>query len=310
MKKALVVGGNGFIGSHLVDTLDVNQWNVTVIDKFPRKFNTIPEDVRFIQADIDNSIAEIEKIIHEIMPDIVFYLAWKTLPETSIVNPARDIGINLIPSLNLISVCAKASIKLIFTSSGGAVYGANNQPYISETHETAPISPYGIEKLMVEKYLYMYRYLYGLDYVAIRPSTPFGPGQDFLGKQGAVAVFLYRVAKGLPVTLWGDGSTVRDYFYISDLSDAMIKCADYSAQDDKRIFNVGGGTGVSLIQLLGWIEEIVGKKAVIDQYPPRKFDPKTIVLDTTLIHKELGWEPKVSLPEGLNKTWEWMSKVI
>ena len=293
-----------------MDTLVGYQWDVTVLDKFTRKFSKIPKGVSFIQADFDHSVAKIEKIIDEVMPDVAFHLAWKTLPETSMKNPTGDIGINLIPSLNLIRVCAKAKIKLIFTSSGGAVYGATNKPFISEAHETDPISPYGIEKLMAEKYLFMYRYLYGLDYLTIRPSTPFGPWQDFLGKQGAVAIFMYRIAKSLPVTLWGDGSIVRDYFYISDLADAMMSCADHDAQDDKRIFNVGGGTGVSLIQLLGRIEEIVGKKAVIEQYPIRKFDPKMIVLDTTLIRNELGWAPKVSLPEGLNKTWEWMSKVI
>jgi len=310
MRNALVVGGNGFIGSHLVDTLLADQWNVTVIDKFNRKFNQIPEGVNYIQADVDHSVTEIERIIEQAAPQVVFYLAWKTLPETSMKNPVKDIGINLIPSLNLITVCAKAGIKLVFTSSGGAVYGASNQPYISETHETSPISPYGIEKLMVEKYLYMYRYLHGLDYVAIRPSTPFGPWQDYMGKQGAVAVFLYRVAKGLPVTLWGDGSIIRDYFYISDLVDAMIRCAEHPLQNDRRVFNVGGGEGVSLIQLLNWIEEIVGRKAIIEQYPARMFDPKIIVLDTELIRSELGWTPKVSMPEGLRRTWEWMSGVI
>jgi len=310
MKKALVVGGNGFIGSHLVDSLAGYQWDVTVIDGFTRKFSQIPERVHFIQADFDHSVPEIENMVNEAAPDVVFHLAWKTIPETSIKNPAKDIGINLIPSLSLISICAKAGIKLIFTSSGGAVYGAVNAPCISETHETAPISPYGIEKLMVEKYLFMYRYLYGLDYLTIRPSTPFGPWQDYSGKQGAVAVFLYRVARGLPVKLWDDGSIVRDYFYISDLVDALIKCADHHSQDDQRTFNIGGGTGVSLIKLLGWIEEIIGKKALVEQYPRRKFDPEMIVLDTSLIRDILGWSPKVSLPEGLQKTWMWMSKII
>jgi UDP-glucose 4-epimerase len=310
MKKALVVGGNGFIGSHLVNALNGFQWNVTVIDQLVRKFSQMPKSVNFIQADFGHSIAEIERIFGETTPDVVVHLAWKTLPETSLNNPIGDIGINLIPTLNLISVCAKAKIKVIFISSGGAVYGATDQPLISETHPTKPISPYGIEKLMVEKYLFMYRYLYGLDYLIIRPSTPYGPWQDYLGKQGAVAVFLYRVAKGLPVKLWGDGSVVRDYFYISDLTDAMIQCAIHDREDDNRVFNVGGGRGVSLIQLLGRVEEIVGKKADIERYSPRKFDPKMIVLDTTFIQHELGWEPKVPLNDGLNKTWEWMSKVI
>jgi UDP-glucose 4-epimerase len=309
MRKVLVVGGNGFIGSHLVDTLVQNQWDVTVIDGFPRKFSQIPGSVHFIQTDFDHSVSEIENIVNAVAPDVVYHLAWKTIPETSIENPAWNIGFNLIPSINLISVCTKAKIKLIFSSSGGAVYGAASKPFISETHETNPISPYGIEKLMVEKYLFIYRYLYGLDYLIIRPSTPFGPWQDYLGKQGAVAVFLFRVAQGLPVMLWGDGNTIRDYFYVSDLVDALIKCIDYLALDDHRIFNVGGGTGISLIQLLGWIEEIVGKKARIEQYPMRRFDPETIVLDTSLIQNTLGWLPKVSLPDGLQKTWAWISKV-
>jgi UDP-glucose 4-epimerase len=310
MRKVLVVGGNGFIGSHLVDAFVENQWDVTVVDGFLRKFSHIPERVHFIQADFDYSVSKIENIVNAVAPDVVYHLAWKTIPETSIENPARDIGINLVPSLNLINVCAKAKIKLIFISSGGAVYGATNQPCISEYHETNPISPYGIEKLMVEKYLFMYRYLYGLDYLIIRPSTPFGPWQDYSGKQGAVAVFLYRVAKGLPVMLWGDGSIIRDYFYISDLVEALIKCTDHFAQDDQRTFNIGGEIGVSLTQLLGWIEEIVGKTARIEQYPTRKFDPEMIVLDTTRIRDALGWSPKISLTEGLNKTWEWMSKII
>jgi UDP-glucose 4-epimerase len=310
MRKVLVVGGNGFIGSHLVDGLVENKWEVTVVDGCPRKFNKIPEGVHFIQTDFNDSISKIENIINEYAPEVVYHLAWKTIPETSVINPAGDIGLNLIPSLNLISSCTKARRKLIFISTGGAVYGATNKPCISEGHETNPISPYGIEKLMVEKYLYMYRYLYGLDYLIIRPSTPFGPWQNYLGKQGVVAVFLYRIAQGLPVKLWGDGSIVRDYFYISDLVEALIKCTDHPAPDDQRAFNVGGGTGVSLTRLLGWIEEIVGKKARIEQYPKRKFDPEMIVLDTTRIRNELGWLPKISLPEGLNKTWEWMSKII
>ena len=310
MLKALVVGGNGFIGSHLVDSLCVNLWNVAVIDISSRKFNNIPEGVNFIQTNIDHSPSKIEKIINEVNPDVVFYLAWKSIPETSIKNPTKDIGINLLPSLNLISVCTKAKIKLIFISSGGAVYGSNDQSFISENNQTAPISPYGIEKLMVEKYLFMYRHLYSLDYLIIRPSTPFGPYQDYLGRQGAVSVFMYRVAKGLPVILWGDGSIVRDYFYISNLVDAMIQCANHPFKDDSRIFNVGGGTGISLNQLLGYIEKIVGAKAVIQHYPVRNFDPNIIVLDTTLIRKELNWSPKISMSDGLKKTWEWMSKLI
>lgn len=310
MRRALVVGGNGFIGSHLVDKIVKDGWDVSVLDPFPRKFSQLPDCVKFIQMDFDHSLAKVESIVTETKPDVVFHLAWKTLPETSLQNPMRDIGINLIPTLNLISVCAKAKIKLIFISSGGAVYGPTKVSLIPETHETTPISPYGIEKLMAEKYLYMYRHLYGLDYITLRPSTPFGPLQDYRGKQGAVAIFMYHIAKGLPVTVWGDGNNIRDYFYISNLVDAMAGCMDYVAPDEKRIFNVGGGNGVSLFQLIGYLEEVVGRKALVEQRAARKFDPETIVLDTSLIREKFGWTSKVSFTQGLHQTWKWMADLL
>ena len=114
MRKVLVVGGNGFIGSHLVDKIVGKQWDVSVLDEFPRKFSELPACVKFIQTDFDHSIAKIERIVAETKPDVVFHLAWKTLPETSIKNPIGDIGINLIPTLNLISTCAKTKIRLVF----------------------------------------------------------------------------------------------------------------------------------------------------------------------------------------------------
>lgn len=310
MNKALVIGGNGFIGSHLTDALTNNHWSVTVIDLFPRKFSPMPKESCFIQCDFGYSINETEKIICEIKPDIIFCLAWKTLPETSFDNPTKDIGLNITPSLNIIRVCAKLKIKLVFISSGGAIYGSTDEPEISETHITFPISPYGIEKLAIEKYLFMYHYLTELDYLIFRPSNPFGPWQDYFGRQGVVSIYMYRIAKNLPITLMGDGSIVRDYFYISDLVDALLRSAGYNMQDELRIFNVGGGKGVSLNQLINLIEEIVDKKAIVQKSEDREFDPHRIVLNTTRIHNKLGWTPKVSLHDGLIKTWNWMSQLI
>jgi UDP-glucose 4-epimerase len=310
VKKALVFGGNGFIGSHLVDSLLEKRWDVTVIDKRARKYGADPGGVHFSQLTVDRSSPETENYLAASSPDVVFNLAWETLPETSLRNPTRDIVNNLVPALHIINACTRAKVKLIFVSSGGAVYGNVQEPRITEADETNPISPYGIEKLMAEKYLFMYRSLYGLDYTTIRPSTPFGPRQDYLGKQGAVAVFLYRVARGLPVPVWGDGTVVRDYFYVADLVDALIKCADHPGQDGSRVFNVGGGTGISLIQLLESIQQTVGKTAVIERLPARKFDPEMIVLDTSLILNRLGWTPKVPLLEGIGRTWDWMKKVL
>lgn len=310
MNRALVIGGNGFIGSHLVDSLAGNQWDVMVIDKVGRKYDSLPTGVVWRELPIHHSSQEIETLLGTLSPQVVFNLAWETLPETSLSSPTRDIARNIPPALHVINACTRCGVKLVFISSGGAVYGNVPAARIAETQEANPISPYGIEKLMAEKYLFMYRALYGLDYLTIRPSTPFGPRQDYLGKQGAVAVFMYRVARGLPVHIWGDGSTVRDYFFISDLAEAMTRCADYQANDEARIFNVGGGEGISLIELLDRIQEAVGKRALLERYPARKFDPERIVLDTSLIREKVGWAPRVSLADGIRMTWEWMKTLI
>lgn len=309
MRQALVIGGNGFIGSHLVDSLLHNQWHVTVFDKSGRQFDNIPKSVNFIQGDLDHPTLVPEILSNITAIDVVFHLAWNSINESSLQNPTVDLVSNLVPSIKIIEFCSKNKIKLLFLSSGGAVYGSAKAKRISESFPLNPVSPYGINKLAVEKYLHMYHYLYGLDYITIRPSVPFGPRQDFLRRQGAVAVFLYRVAQSLPVTIWGDGNTVRDYFYIADLVNAMIKCIDHNALEN-RIFNVGGSKGISLNQLLEKTEKIVGKKAVVDFQPPRPFDPPQVILDTTLIRKETGWVSQTTFDEGLQRTWNWIFNTV
>ena len=309
MSKALVIGGNGFIGSHLVDALVNLEWEVTVFDLNGRPHDSAPRLVNHIQGDLSKSVPGIETVIENTDTDVVFHLAWNSIHETSLQNPTTDLITNLTPSLSIIQACTKFKKKLIFLSSGGAVYGITNQKKIPETHPLNPISPYGIGKLAVEKYLEMYHTLHGLDYAVVRPSVPFGPRQDYLKRQGAATVFLYRVSQGLPVTIWGDGNNIRDFFYISDLTDAIIRCADGNLRNH-RIFNVGGSEGVTLNQLLAQIETVVGKKAILEFQPTRPFDPPHIVLDTTLIRNELGWKLQISLPEGLQKTWNWISNTI
>ena len=309
MSKALVIGGNGFIGSHLVDALVNLNWEVTVFDLNGRRYDSMPPDVKFIQDDLGNSNSRMETIIEKTEPDVVFHLAWNSIHETSLQNPTTDLVTNLTPSLSIIEACTKSSRKLVFLSTGGAIYGPTNLKYIPETHPLNPISPYGIGKLAVEKYLEMYGYLHGLNYAVLRPSVPYGPRQDYLKRQGAVSVFLYRVSQGLPVTIWGDGNNIRDFFYITDLIDAIIECADHALQQ-VRIFNVGGSEGITLNQLLTLAETVTGRKAIKEYQPARHFDPPQIILDTTLIRKELGWSPQISLSQGMQQTWDWISKTI
>lgn len=304
---ALVTGGNGFIGSHLVDRLVEQGWNVTVLDLYERRYDPLPARVHFIKGDLTQAYLVREALIGV---DIVFHLAWATIHEISNQDPAADVTANLIPTIHLLETCRNAGARrVVFTSSGGTVYGPAQSWPISEAHPQNPVNGYGITKLAVEKYLHMFHHLYGLDYVILRPSVPYGPRQNPLARQGAVAVFLYRVARGLPVTIWGDGSIIRDYFYVSDLVEALVAS---SKQDlgQHRIFNIGGPEEISLLQLLSQIEETVGRTAKVEYGPARRFDAPKIVLDTRLTQQELGWQSRITLAQGLKQTWQWMLATV
>jgi UDP-glucose 4-epimerase len=305
--RVLVTGGNGFIGSHLVDQLVKRDSDVAVLDLNDRRYDPLPSQVHFIKGDINQAYLVREAVSGV---DVVFHLTWTTIHEVANQDPAGDVTANLIPTIHLLEACRNAGVRrIVFASSGGTVYGLAQTWPIPETHPQNPLNGYGITKLAAEKYLYMFRHLYGLDYVVFRPSVPFGPRQNPLANQGAVAVFLYRVAHGLPVTIWGDGAVTRDYFYVSDLADALIAGAE-STVHEQRIFNVGGGEEISLIKLLRMVEEVVGKTAFVEYAAARRFDSPRILLDTHLAQQELGWQPKVSVRDGLVQTWKWMSTTI
>lgn len=305
--KALLLGGNGFIGSHLTDKLIEAGWDVVVIDQLERLYDQVPQQVQFIKGDFTQPDCVKKALIGV---DIVFHLAWASIHEVSNKDPIADVRANLIPTIQLLEACNQVGVqKVIFLSSGGTVYGPSKQLPIPESHQNDPVTSYGITKLAVEKYLRMFEYLYGLNYVVLRPSVPYGPRQNPLGRQGAVAVFLYRVGNDLPVTIWGDGSTTRDFFYISDLVDALVVCAERENLKN-RVYNIGGGEEISLIDLVSVVQDTIGKDAIINYHHPRKFDASRIVLDTRLANQELDWSPRVPLTEGVAKTWSWLSRRI
>ncbi len=305
--RALVTGGNGFIGSHLVDLLLVSSWDVTVLDLTHRRFDPIPGAVNFVQGDCSSEYLLRECVARS---DVVFHLAWTGIHETSNRDPVADIKTNLVSSISLLEICRTENVeRIVFLSSGGTVYGSAKTLPIPVDHPLEPNTSYGITKLAVEKYLKMYFHLHGLEYAILRPSVPFGPRQNPLAHQGAVAIFLYRVAYGLPITIFGNGQTTRDFFYIEDLARAMVAAA-VCPLDAQRIFNVGGKESFSLNQLLQEIESTVGKKAIINYANARTFDASHIKLDTHITEQHLQWMPQYSLSEGLSKTWAWMKATI
>jgi UDP-glucose 4-epimerase len=305
--KALVVGGNGFIGSHLVDRLLMDGWDVTVLDSCERRYDTMPPAVRFVRGELDR-----EDVVREALTgvEVVFHLAWATIHEVSGQDPVKDAVANLVPTIRLLDACRRAGIRrFVFASSGGTIYGPARQLPIPETHSQDPITPYGITKLAAEKYVQMFGRLQELDCAILRPSTPYGPRQNPLGRQGIIAVTLYRIARGQPITIWGEDTITRDYFYISDLVEALVLCARQELKEH-CVFNVGGGEEVSLRQLIDMAEGVVGRKATVTFEAARDFDVPRLALDTSLAKRELGWSPKVPLPEGMLRTWQWMSQVF
>jgi UDP-glucose 4-epimerase len=299
--RALVLGGGGFIGSHLVTALLAQGARVRVLDRpYRQRSQALPAHpaLEWQEGDFGNT-----QDIHQALEDVdtVFHLVSTTQPKSSNDDPAFDVSSNLLATLNLLELLReKKATQLIFISSGGTVYGRPLHTPIPETHPTEPTCSYGIVKLAIEKYLALYRLLHGLDYRVLRLANPYGPGQEANRAQGAVGTFLSRVVHDEPIEVWGDGSVVRDYLYISDTVSALLRAAAY--QGEERIFNIGSGGGHSIREIISAIEEVTGKTAQVRYTAARKFDVPVSVLDIKRAQNELAWQPEVHLNEGLRLT--------
>ena len=300
--RAVVVGGNGFIGSHLVDVLLADGWQVVVYDRFPERYRAPLADVEYVLEDYGNT-----GMLASVLPrtDVVFHLASTTIPQSSNDAPVFDIQSNLIHTVRLLEVCVRSQVgKVVFVSSGGTVYGIPGSLPISESHPTNPICSHGIVKLATEKYLHLFKHLYGLSYTILRPANPYGQRQNPAGKQGAVTVFLGHVAQGLPITIWGNGEVTRDFFHVSDLARACLAAA--IAETPHAVFNIGSGQGTSLNQLLEVFGSVVQEPFRVMHLPDRPFDVPKVVLDVRRARTELEWTPRVSMEEGIIDTWQWV----
>jgi len=306
MSNILVTGGNGFIGSHLVDALAKEKSNhVTVLDLYPRTHETLPANATFVQGDLSDS-GLVRHTLEDRAITLVYHLAWSTIHETALKNPTDDIQRNVIPSIQLFEACCAVDIQqVIFLSSGGTIYGIPQHLPIGEDHPTHPINAYGVSKLTVESYLQMYTHLHELQSMILRASVPYGPRQNPLRRQGAVAVFVYRALRHEPITIWGDGQTLRDYLYIDDMVQALLMARNYPATGTS-ILNIGGARVYSLNELVQVIEQTLGVTMQVRYEPPRNFDVQQLDLDTSAASRALCWRPVVSLDEGVKRLATWM----
>lgn len=303
-RRVLVIGGSGFIGSHLCRRLLAEGRLPVVFDRVPPSVG----GVEYHRGDM-SGVADLWPSLLENM-EAVYHLAWTTKPQSANNDPLFDLQSNVAGGVHLLDGMARLSHRprLIFVSTGGTVYGQTGSTPVREDHPANPINAYGISKLTLELYLRLYHRLHELDYLAFRPGNPYGEGQDPAGAQGAVAVFLGKILRGEPITIWGNGEVVRDYLHIDDLISALVAGLDYRpAPDSPRTFNVGSGMGISLNQLIVLLERASGRRAEVTRAPARKTDVPQIVLDISLIRKHLGWSPIVSMEEGLKRTWNWIA---
>lgn len=302
--KILIIGGTGFIGYHLTVAL-AKQHQVRVLS---RKLNPLLEPHDHIEHTLGDFLEE--SLLRSCLEgmDVVYQMVSTTTPSTSNIDPAYDTHSNVIGMIRLLELCIEVGVrKVIFPSSGGTVYGVPSWVPLTESHPTNPICSYGITKLASEKYLHLFHHLHELDYTILRIANPYGPGQNPARQIGVIAAFFNRLLDHQPIVIWGDGSVIRDYIYITDVVDALCQVLELSSEH--KIFNIGAGVGFSLNQLVEIMQGISGFKLNVIYKEGRSFDTPISILDISLAQDNLGWSPRFSLEEGLAYTWNWLSTI-
>lgn len=303
--RALVTGGAGFIGSHLVDRLLADGAEVVVIDSFVTGSRenlrsaaaAAPDRLTVVDADI--SRPETGDVIAGSRADVVFHLAAQMDVRRSVREPAYDATVNVVGTVNVLEGARRAQVdKVVFTSSGGCIYGPPDAEPIGEDFPTRPHSPYGASKLCGEAYLEMFHRLYGMAFTTLALGNVYGPRQDPLGEAGVVAIFAGRMLDGAPTVIFGDGGTSRDYVYVDDVVDALLR----AVTGGNRRYNIGSARATTVSDLHTLLSVIIGSTRPPLMEPPRAAELQAITLDPSAAADDMGWYPAITLEEGLART--------
>jgi UDP-glucose 4-epimerase len=298
--KCLILGGAGFLGSHLCDGLLKAGHAIRVFDRVNvarKNVAHILNRIEFVEGDFSD-----QSYYAEILAgvDVVFHLISTTVPKTSNENPAYDVASNIVSTLQFLDCVRAGGVeKIVFFSSGGTAYGIPKDVPIQEDHPTRPICSYGIHKITIENYLHLYHHLYGLDYTIVRISNPYGIRQRPTGLQGVVAAFINRALKKEPLEIWGDGSVIRDYVYVTDVINAVLAVLRYRGA--YRLFNIGSGIGISLMEVAKTVERRVGYPLDLTFIPAGHLHVPVNILDNRRARRELDWHPTLSFEDGIAK---------
>ncbi|OGI07755.1 MAG: hypothetical protein A2Y40_09290 [Candidatus Margulisbacteria bacterium GWF2_35_9] len=301
MTRILLLGGSGFIGSNLMESLAKNNIHIINYDKVQPKITdkTVLKHITTIIGDF-HDLENIESIFSTYKIDIVIHLVSTIIPGTPFELLTQDISINLDPTVKLIDIMNKHNVnKIVFFSSGGTVYGRNNVQFNNESSPTKPINFYGWLKLSIEHYIQMCHEYYGLNYLIIRPSNPYGKYQNTHGDQGLIAVTIGKALRKEPIEIWGNGQNIRDYIAIDDLVIAVGKLINKDDWD--HIYNIGSGIGTSVNAIMQHIQNSFGNKLQIKYLQERRVDILENVLDCSKLNKAIHWEPKIDIKTGIQQ---------
>lgn len=301
-QRHLILGGSGFIGRHVALRLAQRGQNVIVADRekppaFPPRGEA--QDISFVQTDARS--ADWDALLSQC--DVVHHYVWTATPQSAGAAPLADLFDNVGTTVRLLEAMSRHGGKrLVFTSSGGTVYGRLKGVPVGEDHALDPISAYGVSKVAAEKYIGYFRSQFGIDTRIARLSNPFGAGQNPNGSLGAAATFLSRAMKSEPIAIWGDGSVVRDYIHIADVAEALARLStlqNIAESGPPAVFNIGSGEGRSLNEIVDIVRMLVGRELRVDYHEGRPFDVPVSVLDISRARAALSWAPRLNLETGL-----------
>jgi UDP-glucose 4-epimerase len=313
--RVLVTGGAGFIGSHVADRFLAAANRVVIVDNLSSgRRENIPYGAEFHELDIGS--AEAARLVREGGFDVVAHLAAQIDVRRSVDDPIFDARVNVLGTLNVAEAVRASPVaqrtRIVFASTGGALYGDFVTPPSPENSPKDPDSPYGIAKLSAEHYLAYYGRVHGLDTVALRFGNVYGPRQDPHGEAGVVAIFCSRLLNGRPLTVYGDGRQTRDYIFVGDVASAFVTAAaarlSPPARLDMRAFNVGTGVETSVLELADMLRQAAGSDAAIEFAPKRPGELARSVLAPQKAADQLGWSATMPLERGLAETYAWFAE--
>jgi UDP-glucose 4-epimerase len=303
--KILVTGGAGFIGSHIVDAYLSAGHEVSVVDDLSSGFrHNIPQDVSLYEVDIRSS--QLAKVFDAVRPDVVNHQAARANVRESFEKPLLYTDVNVVGSVNVLECCRQYGVrKAIYASTGGAVYGEPQELPVSENHPINPLDPYGASKHHVEHYLHLYSVNFGISFTALRYPNVYGPRQDPFGEAGVVAIFTGQMLDGRQPVINGTGEQQRDFVYVSDVAKANVLALEKS---DNEILNIGSGAGTSVNTIFKTLAELTHFPMPANHGPAKKGEVYKIYLKSDRADKTLGWQPEMSLTQGLSSTVDFFLK--